>query len=113
MTYTWGPKGVLECYYSAMKSLHQKWLFGFALWLLFLSGTFAHLFGSPGILQAIRLKILLETKSQQLFQAKEKLRELHAEVQQLEHNRFTQEREIRRVLGYTAPDEMIFDFSAP
>jgi hypothetical protein len=36
---------------------------------------------------------------------------LKADADQLEHSKLVQQREIRRVLGYAADDEIIFDFS--
>jgi hypothetical protein len=50
-------------------------------------------------------------KNQHLSRAQEELQKLQFEATQLEHNRTTQEREIRNVLGYAANDELIFDFS--
>jgi hypothetical protein len=85
-------------------------MFLFGLWILFLSGMLANFVGSPGILQAIRLKNLLESKKLQLAQAQEELRRLKTDAILLENNRFAQQREIRRVLGYAAGDEIIFDF---
>jgi cell division protein FtsB len=93
-------------------SLHQRWLALFGLWSVFLTGMFASFLGSPGILQAIRLKSLLTEKTEQLGGAQEDLHKLQTEISLLENNRFTQEREIRRVLGYAASDEIIFDFNS-
>jgi hypothetical protein len=89
----------------------QLWLCAFALWGLFLSGAGASFVGSPGVIQAVRLKRLLDSKiaDQVLLQAD--LRRLQTEAIQLERSKVTQQREIRRVLGYTAPDEIIFDFT--
>ncbi len=69
--------------------------------------------GSPGALQAFRLGKLLTTKETQLTQLKQELSRLKIESFEMETNRMIQIREIRRVLGYTAADEMIFDFNGP
>jgi cell division protein FtsB len=37
---------------------------------------------------------------------------LQAEAELLEKNKLAQQREIRRVLGYVASDEIVFDFSS-
>ncbi len=89
----------------------QKWLILFSSWLLFLSGILTTFAGSPGVLQAIRLKSLLDDKSAHLESAKLELQKLQTEIHLLENNRFAQIKEIHRVLGYTASDEIIFDFT--
>jgi hypothetical protein len=91
-------------------SVHQRWLILFALWSLLLTGVFSNFIGSPGIIQAQRLSNLLSLKMNHLNQTRDELQKLQSESQLLETNRFTQEKEIRRVLGYAAPDELIFDF---
>lgn len=92
-------------------SPHKLWSFLFALWGLFLSGVFASFVGSPGVIQAVRLKSLLESKRAQVTKLQADLHKLQAESSMLEHSKVAQQREIRRVLGYTAPDEIIFDFT--
>lgn len=89
----------------------QLWLCAFALWGLFLSGVCASFVGSPGVIQAVRLKRLLDSKVADQVQVQGDLRRLQTEAIQLERSKVTQQREIRRVLGYTAPDEIIFDFT--
>lgn len=93
-------------------SANWKWLLLFGCWSLFLTGFFANFVGSPGILQAVRLDNLLQTKREQLSQLEQELKRLRQEVVQLETNRFAQEKEVRRVLGYAANNELIFDFSS-
>ncbi len=88
------------------------WLGVFGAWALFLSGAFASFVGSPGIIQAIRLKSLLSSKEAQTSRIRADIAKLQTENQQLEKNKAVQQREIRRVLGYAAPDELIFDFSS-
>lgn len=89
----------------------KLWAFLFALWGLFLSGVFASFVGSPGVIQAVRLASLLNSKRVQVTQMQDELHLLESEASQLEHSKVAQQREIRRVLGYTAPDELIFDFT--
>jgi cell division protein FtsB len=91
----------------------QLWSCAFALWGLFLSGVFANLVGSPGVIQAVRLKNLLEAKQTQITQVQEELQRLELQIVQLEQSKVTQQLEIRRVLGYAAADEIIFDFTRP
>lgn len=86
----------------------KLWLGLFALWALFLSG----LAGFPGVLQAARLNGLLQAKHKQLSELQSEISRMQGEAAQLEKNRIVQLREIRRVLGYAAPGEVIFDFSA-
>jgi cell division protein FtsB len=93
-------------------SIHQKWLGFFGAWLFILSGVSVGFLGSPGILQAIRLNRLLEVKKVQLAQSIHETQALQFDIEQLQKNRFIQQREIRHILGYAASDEIIFDFSA-
>lgn len=89
----------------------KVWASCFSLWALFLSGVFANFVGSPGVIQAIRLKSLLETKQLQVTKLQDELKRLQTEAVQLEKSKVVQQREIRRVLGYAAPEEIIFDFN--
>lgn len=85
-------------------------IFGvWSLWLLFLSGFIS----SPGVLQLVRLQDLLASKNQQSEILREAIRKLEVDSTLLEKSKIVQQREIRRVLGYAAPDELIFDFSTP
>jgi hypothetical protein len=90
----------------------RLWASVFGLWAILLSGVFATFVGSPGVIQAIRLGSLLESKQLQVTQMQADLRKLQTEASLIERSRVAQQREIRRVLGYTAPDELIFDFTA-
>jgi cell division protein FtsB len=93
-------------------SLSTRWALFFAIWSLILSGLFSDFLGPPGILQKFRLNNLLVLKEAQLIQAQSELSKLKMEAHLLETNRIVQEREVRRVLGYTAPDEIVFDFTS-
>jgi len=64
------------------------------------------------MLQLFRLKGLLHTKEAQVEQLKNQVERLELDSELLEKNRIAQQREIRRVLSYTAEDEIIFDFSS-
>ncbi len=83
----------------------------FALWFILLTGTLANFMGPPGILQGIKLRNLLKTRQVVLAELQKELQTLHLETARLETSRSAQVREIRRVLGYAAADELIFDFT--
>lgn len=89
---------------------HKLWLGIFGVWAFVLTGALAGVLGSPGAIQAIRLQNLLHAKVSQLDQLQTQLNELQAQAEGLEKSAIVQQREIRRVLGYAAPDELIFDF---
>ena len=91
--------------------MNRTWLILFGFWLLFLSGILTGFVGSPGILQAVRLKNLLESKKTQLADGQRELQKIQIESSELERNPHAQMREIRRVLGYARQDEIIFDFT--
>jgi cell division protein FtsB len=92
---------------------NEAWSTVFVLWLLFLTGAFASMVGSPGVVQAVRLRNLLTAKQKVLEETRLENAKLQKEANDLEKNRAIQLREIRRVLGYAAPDELVFDFSGP
>ncbi|OFZ72125.1 MAG: hypothetical protein A3K03_12585 [Bdellovibrionales bacterium RIFOXYD1_FULL_44_7] len=96
---------------SRVSKASKIWISVFAVWCLLLSGLLTGVIGSPGVLQALRLKSLLDTKQMQLSAIEAEISRLDGEVVGLEKNRFVQEREVRRVLGYAAPDEIVFDFT--
>lgn len=90
---------------------NQVWMMVFGVWGVFLSGALSGFVGSPGIVQAVRLSNLLETKRTVLAEKESEIARLDQERIRLETSRAAQEREIRRVLGYAAADELIFDFT--
>lgn len=104
-----------------MKKLtpNQIWLGIFGIWSLLLTGFFSSNSGrlggivGPGALQAIRLQNLLQAKTAQLDKIQDRINELQSEADSIEQNPVIQQREIRRVLGYAAQDEIIFDFTTP
>lgn len=90
---------------------NRLWLALFLLWTIFLSGLFTPLLKTPGILQALRLNSIYDAKQEEINQKENELIALQNGADLLEKNHIIQQREIRRVLGYAAPDELIFDFS--
>jgi cell division protein FtsB len=90
----------------------RAWIGVFAVWTLLLSGVLANLVGSPGIIQAFRLRSLLGAKQEQLAKLEADVARIEAEATRLTKSRAAQEREVRRTLSYAASDEIIFDFSA-
>ena len=93
-------------------SPHRIWLGIFGVWAFILTGALSGLIGSPGAIEAIRLQNLLHAKSARLDKIQGQVNDLQAEAEQLEKSPAVQQREIRRVLGYAAPDELIFDFGS-
>ena len=93
-------------------SPNRVWIGLFSLWLLLLSGLLHGLFGAPGIYQAISLQRLLNSKQLLLTRLESEIEQIEGENSALETNRVTQEREIRKTLGYAGQDEIIFDFAS-
>ena len=89
-------------------SPHRIWLGIFGVWVFLLTGIFS----GPGVIQAIRLHSLLSAKQAELVQVQFDIDSLQSQAENLQKSPMAQEREIRRVLGYAAPDELIFDFSS-
>ena len=89
----------------------KLWFWLFATWSLLLSGLLSGWIGSPGVLQAVRLSSLLDAKQDQIAKLEAEIERLETERARLHKSPLAQEREIRRVLGYAAQDEIIFDFS--
>ena len=90
---------------------NRVWISIFAIWTLFLSGAFSHFVGSPGVIQAVRLKLMLDAKNRAVKNLQDSVMDLEAQANLLEKSRTAQQREIRSTLGYAASDEIIFDFS--
>jgi cell division protein FtsB len=89
----------------------KLWLSIFSLWTVILSGATATWTGPPGFIQAIRLRSLLSTKQLKVSGLQDEVQKLMLESHQLEKSKVAQQREIRKVLGYAAADEIIFDFT--
>ncbi len=93
------------------KNIRIVWIVIFSIWGGFLSGILSSKFGSPGIIQATKLHRLLGIKRQELDTEERSKERLSIEKTALKSNFEFQAKEIRRVLGYAAKDELIFDFS--
>ena len=90
----------------------RVWLAVFGVWLVLLSGIFNRWLGSPGLIQLWRLESLLSQRQAKLTEIENQVLALSSEQVRLERSMVTQQREIRRVLGYVRTDELVFDFSA-
>jgi cell division protein FtsB len=94
---------------------NQVWIAAFSVWGLILTGTLASVLGNlvaPGVLQAVRLQNLLQAKTVQLEKIQAHINDLQSDAELIEKSPITQQREIRRVLGYAASDEIVFEFSS-
>jgi cell division protein FtsB len=94
---------------------NQVWIVLFSVWGLILTGTLASVLGSfvaPGVLQAVRLQNLLQSKTVQLEKIQAHINDLQTSAELIEKSPISQQREIRRVLGYAASDEIVFEFSS-
>lgn len=89
----------------------RLWIFVFAVWGVILTGVLAGFFGPPGIIQAMRLRSLLAQKIEKTAMIEAGIARLDSEIKRLEKSTAAQEREVRRVLGYVASDEIVFDFA--
>lgn len=94
------------------RKVTKVWLGVFVLWGVFLVGLPNALIGTPGVIQAVRLNSLLQSRQKLLTATEEEVARLEQEGNRLEKNKLAQEREIRRVLGYAGSDEIIFDFTS-
>jgi hypothetical protein len=88
------------------------WITVFGVWFVFLSGLLTPFLGTPGIIQALRLRHTLETKQALVSLHEDELLRLQSRIGQLQKSPVAQQVEIRRVLGYAAPNELIFDFTS-
>ncbi|MBU6375258.1 MAG: hypothetical protein KGQ59_04630 [Bdellovibrionales bacterium] len=91
---------------------HRVWLAIFGLWFVLLTGVFNRWLGSPGLIQWWRLESLLSQRQAKLVEIENHVLALSTDQVRLERSAIAQQREIRKVLGYVRPDELIFDFSA-
>lgn len=90
--------------------VNRIWIALFLLWGVFLSGFPKQFTGSPGIRQSVQLRTLLEDKKTRLEELERRIEQLSKQEKALKTNRVVQEREVRRVLGYVKPDEIVFEF---
>ena len=106
-------KRVRRPVYDDRREKRAHWVWGslLGIWAILLTGVLADLTGSPGIAQSFKLRSLLSSRQKELQSIERVMGVLDDERKRLEENPAVQEREIRRVLGYAAKDELIFDFS--
>ncbi len=88
----------------------KLWLVFFGAWILFLSGFLESFVQSPGALQLARVRFRLNEKRQEIVKIEELSESLTRSAQALEQNPAAQEREIRKILGYVAENEIVFEF---
>jgi cell division protein FtsB len=92
-------------------TIHRIWAAFFISWSIALTGIFSHKLATPGAMQAIRLDQLGTAKRVESERLEAEIARLGEEIGRLKSNSFVQESEIRKTLGYAAPDELIFDFT--
>lgn len=91
---------------------NRVWAGIFVFWLFMLSGVGQSFgFGSPGLLQFLRLNALLSDRHAQSAEIDLEITKFEADSSALEKSRVVQEREIRKSMGYVGENEIIFDFS--
>lgn len=91
---------------------NRVWIGLFAFWLFMLSGMSEGFgFGSPGLIQFLRLNSLLADRQAQSAEIDTEIGKIEEEAIALEKSRPLQEREIRKTMGYVGENEIIFDFS--
>jgi hypothetical protein len=90
----------------------RVWIGFFGLWLTLLTGALSSWTGGPGLIQWWRISELAQTRQETIVQLETRILELSTEQVRLEKSPVAQRREIRKVLGYLASDEILFDFSA-
>lgn len=91
-------------------SVHKFWIGCFVIWLVLLTGIFERWFGSPGLRQYLQVESLLTDSRQQSTDLEFEIARLKEIQPQLETNAMAQEREIRKVLGFLGPGEVVFEF---
>lgn len=93
------------------KQVHWVWISFLSIWTVLLSGILSDIAGTPGLIQSLKLRSLLQTRQNDLTSLDAQMVRMDADRHRLEENSVVQEREIRRVLGYASKNEIIFDFS--
>lgn len=105
-------KHLLGRIWQKTSTVDRVWGGFFLVWLLLLSGAFNRWTGGPGLLQWYRIHGLVLKKQARLAEVEAVVMRLSTEQVRLEKSPVAQRREVRRVLGYLAPDEILFDFSS-
>lgn len=91
--------------------IQKVWFGVFVIWGLLLSGLFVGMMKTPGVYQLYELRALYAERHEELVRTEARVDELEAQRKRLEDDPLVQEFEIRRILGYVSPDELVFDFS--
>jgi cell division protein FtsB len=81
-------------------------------WLLLISGLFEERIGTPGLLQVLRLRSFLAEKQANVQRLEGELAQIEASIKRIDESPVVLDREIRKTLGYVAPEDLIFDFTA-
>jgi len=91
-------------------AIARLWLLLFVSWGIFLTGV-AERFGGPqGIAQYLQIKALADQRAEELSRLEDELERVETEAGKLERSRTAQVREIRRVLGYAGPDDLVIEW---
>lgn len=90
----------------------RVWIGFFGLWFILLTGALNQWTGGPGLIQWWRISNLAQARQEAIVRLETRILELSTEQVRLEKSPVAQRREIRKVLGYLASDEILFDFSA-
>ncbi len=93
-----------------MKWIHRVWIIIFCVWSLVLTGSLQFMTSAPGVTQWYQLQDIVRFKNEELANLEEEIRQLESERRALMTSAATQEKEIRRVLGYARSDELVFQF---
>jgi cell division protein FtsB len=95
-----------------MRRGRKLWFALLGVWLVLLTGGLAPWLGTPGVLQQLRLSGLLSSHQAEQAKLQSEIERLREESIALERSKAVQHREIRRVLGYAADDEIVFEFGS-
>ncbi len=87
------------------------WVGFFIIWLTILSGVFSKISSSPGLLQLVRLKTLIQERHIDVAKMEAQRVDLERQIKNIDQNPYLQEKMIREILGYARKDEIIFDFN--
>ena len=88
----------------------HAWCGFFLLWLILLSGMLERWVGAPGLYQWLQVRSLVKETRNKGEEIEFELSRLDGLRKQLETNPAVQEIEIRRVLGYLRPNEIVFEY---
>jgi cell division protein FtsB len=95
------------------KRVQKTWGILLGLWFLVLSGVLSQPLKTPGLLQVWQLSHFSADRTETIERLQAEVEALNTDASALLKDPTVQEREARRVLGYVAPDEIVFDFTEP